>query len=126
MKIYTDSTYVRNGKHALSLAPDPHILTILPYLSPSPPAMTKWISQWRINGWIDSKGMPVKNQDLLRRLDTLLTAAKERKKVTLVGVSPIHHFIQRPLPISSPRTHPSLLPSVAYSWSSGLSWKRRG
>ncbi|KAI9230643.1 MAG: ribonuclease H-like domain-containing protein, partial [Piptocephalis tieghemiana] len=60
MKIYTDSTYVRN-------------------------AMTKWISQWRINGWIDSKGMPVKNQDLLRRLDTLLTAAKERKKLHIPG-----------------------------------------
>ncbi|MBM7775428.1 ribonuclease HI [Actinokineospora baliensis] len=41
--MYTDSTYVRNG-------------------------ITKWVAQWRANGWLTSARQPVKNVDLWQRL----------------------------------------------------------
>ena len=42
--LYTDSTYVRDG-------------------------ITKWIHNWKKNGWRTSAKKPVKNEDLWRRLD---------------------------------------------------------
>ncbi|MCA9915134.1 MAG: ribonuclease HI, partial [Anaerolineae bacterium] len=46
--IVTDSTYVRNG-------------------------ITQWIHNWKRNGWKTSKKEPVKNADLWRELDALVT-----------------------------------------------------
>ncbi len=43
--LYTDSTYVRDG-------------------------ITKWIHNWKKNGWRTSAKKPVKNEDLWKRLDT--------------------------------------------------------
>ncbi len=45
--LYTDSTYVRDG-------------------------ITKWIHNWKKNGWRTSAKKPVKNEDLWKRLDTAL------------------------------------------------------
>ncbi|RLK59417.1 ribonuclease HI [Actinokineospora cianjurensis] len=44
VKLYTDSTYVRNG-------------------------ITKWVTQWRANGWKTAARQPVKNVDLWQRLE---------------------------------------------------------
>lgn len=44
VRIYTDSTYVRNG-------------------------ITSWVPKWKLNGWMTSAKKPVKNEDLWRRLD---------------------------------------------------------
>jgi ribonuclease HI len=44
VRLYTDSTYVRNG-------------------------ITKWIEKWKRNGWLTTAKQPVKNVDLWRRLD---------------------------------------------------------
>ncbi|GLW94114.1 ribonuclease HI [Actinokineospora globicatena] len=44
VRLYTDSTYVRNG-------------------------ITKWVSRWRANGWKTSAREPVKNVDLWQRLE---------------------------------------------------------
>lgn len=44
--VYTDSTYVRDG-------------------------ITKWIVNWKKNGWRKSNRTPVLNADLWRQLDTL-------------------------------------------------------
>ncbi len=45
--LYTDSTYVRDG-------------------------ITKWIHNWKKNGWRTSAKKPVKNEDLWKRLDTAM------------------------------------------------------
>ncbi len=52
VRIYTDSTYVRNG-------------------------VTSWIVKWKANGWLTSAKQPVKNADLWRRLEE----AAERHEV---------------------------------------------
>ncbi len=44
VRIYTDSTYVRNG-------------------------ITSWVPKWKSNGWMTSAKQPVKNADLWRELD---------------------------------------------------------
>lgn len=44
VRIYTDSTYVRNG-------------------------ILSWIANWKRNGWMTSAKQPVKNADLWRQLD---------------------------------------------------------
>ncbi|CAL9380595.1 Ribonuclease HI [Actinosynnema sp. ALI-1.44] len=44
VRIYTDSTYVRNG-------------------------VTSWMAKWKRNGWQTAAKQPVKNADLWRRLD---------------------------------------------------------
>ncbi|HYH32201.1 MAG TPA: ribonuclease HI [Pseudonocardia sp.] len=44
VRIYTDSTYVRNG-------------------------IRDWVPRWKANGWTTSARTPVKNADLWRRLD---------------------------------------------------------
>ncbi|GLZ36784.1 ribonuclease HI [Actinokineospora sp. NBRC 105648] len=44
VRMYTDSTYVRNG-------------------------ITQWVAKWRANGWLTSAKQPVKNVDLWQRLD---------------------------------------------------------
>ena len=44
VSVYTDSTYVRDG-------------------------ITKWISNWKRNGWRTAAKKPVKNQDLWQMLD---------------------------------------------------------
>ncbi|WP_344423848.1 ribonuclease HI [Amycolatopsis minnesotensis] len=44
VRIYTDSTYVRNG-------------------------ITQWVPRWKRNGWQTSAKQPVKNVDLWQRLD---------------------------------------------------------
>ncbi|QFZ22373.1 ribonuclease HI [Saccharothrix syringae] len=44
VRIYTDSTYVRNG-------------------------VLSWMAKWKANGWLTSGRQPVKNVDLWRRLD---------------------------------------------------------
>ncbi len=45
--LYTDSTYVRDG-------------------------ITKWIHNWKKNGWRTAAKKPVKNEDLWKRLDAAL------------------------------------------------------
>ncbi|GAA1339351.1 ribonuclease HI [Saccharothrix algeriensis] len=49
VRIYTDSTYVRNG-------------------------ILSWLAKWKANGWLTSTKQPVKNADLWRRLDEATTA----------------------------------------------------
>jgi ribonuclease HI len=44
VRMYTDSTYVRNG-------------------------ITSWVPKWKTNGWMTSARQPVKNADLWRELD---------------------------------------------------------
>jgi ribonuclease HI len=44
VRIYTDSTYVRNG-------------------------ITSWVPMWKANGWRTAAKKPVKNEDLWRKLD---------------------------------------------------------
>ncbi|MBB5955995.1 ribonuclease HI [Saccharothrix tamanrassetensis] len=44
VRIYTDSTYVRNG-------------------------ILSWMARWKANGWLTSAKQPVKNADLWRRLE---------------------------------------------------------
>ncbi len=44
VRVYTDSTYVRNG-------------------------ITSWMPKWKKNGWMTSAKQPVKNADLWRELD---------------------------------------------------------
>ena len=44
--LYTDSKYVKDG-------------------------ITKWIQNWKKNGWINSSKKPVKNSDLWKKLDEL-------------------------------------------------------
>ncbi len=44
VQVHTDSTYVRNG-------------------------ITKWVANWKRNGWLTAAKQPVKNDDLWRRLD---------------------------------------------------------
>lgn len=46
--LYTDSQYLRDG-------------------------ITRWMNNWKKNGWITSDKKPVKNQDLWLRLDALIT-----------------------------------------------------
>ena len=53
VRLYTDSTYVRNG-------------------------ITKWIAGWARNGWQTAAKQPVKNVDLWQRLDTLLSQTEHR------------------------------------------------
>ena len=48
VEIVTDSTYLKNG-------------------------MQSWLVGWKRKGWKNSKGKPVKNQDLWRQLDALIT-----------------------------------------------------
>jgi ribonuclease HI len=45
VRLYTDSTYVRDG-------------------------ITKWMLKWKANGWQTAARQPVKNEDLWRLLDT--------------------------------------------------------
>ncbi len=45
--VYTDSTYVKDG-------------------------VTKWLAQWKINGWKTAAKKPVKNVDLWQRLEAAL------------------------------------------------------
>jgi ribonuclease HI len=52
VRMYTDSTYVRNG-------------------------IMQWIANWKRNGWLTSAKQPVKNADLWKRLE----AAAERHEV---------------------------------------------
>lgn len=35
-------------------------------------SVTEWIHGWRLNGWKTSKGQPVKNQELIMKIDQLL------------------------------------------------------
>ena len=49
VRIYTDSTYVRDG-------------------------VTRWVHGWKRNGWRTAAREPVKNEDLWRRLDALAAA----------------------------------------------------
>jgi ribonuclease HI len=46
--IYTDSTYVKDG-------------------------ISSWIKQWKINGWKTAAKKPVKNEELWRELDLLVS-----------------------------------------------------
>ncbi|MGY0236484.1 ribonuclease HI [Longispora urticae] len=48
VRLYTDSTYVRNG-------------------------ITDWVAKWKRNGWQTSARQPVKNVDLWQLLDTAVT-----------------------------------------------------
>ncbi|WP_158852040.1 ribonuclease HI [Saccharothrix deserti] len=48
VRIYTDSTYVRNG-------------------------VMSWMTKWKTNGWMTSGRQPVKNVDLWQRLDAATT-----------------------------------------------------
>lgn len=48
VKLYTDSTYVRNG-------------------------ITKWLPTWKRNGWMTSAKQPVKNVDLWQRLEAAIS-----------------------------------------------------
>ncbi|WIX75220.1 ribonuclease HI [Amycolatopsis carbonis] len=57
VRIYTDSTYVRNG-------------------------VTQWMPRWKKNGWQTAAKQPVKNADLWQRLDS----AGERHEVEWLWV----------------------------------------
>jgi ribonuclease HI len=57
VKLYTDSTYVRNG-------------------------ITQWVARWKKNGWQTSGKTPVKNADLWQRLE----AAAARHEVEWLWV----------------------------------------
>ncbi|SFB14411.1 ribonuclease HI [Amycolatopsis marina] len=57
VRLYTDSTYVRNG-------------------------ITKWVATWKKNGWQTSARTPVKNADLWQRLE----AAAARHQVEWLWV----------------------------------------
>lgn len=57
VRLYTDSTYVRNG-------------------------ITKWVANWKKNGWQTSPRTPVKNADLWQRLE----AAAARHQVEWLWV----------------------------------------
>ena len=46
VRLYTDSTYVRNG-------------------------ITKWMARWKRNGWLTTDRQPVKNVDLWQRLEAV-------------------------------------------------------
>lgn len=48
VEVVTDSTYLKNG-------------------------MQSWLAGWKRKGWKTSEGKPVKNQDLWRQLDVLIT-----------------------------------------------------
>ena len=48
VNIYTDSNYVKDG-------------------------ITKWIHKWKSNGWKTSSKKPVRNEDLWRRLDKVIS-----------------------------------------------------
>lgn len=56
LKIYTDSKYVVEG-------------------------VTKWLQAWVRSGWKTTSGKEVQNQDLWKRLLTLLTDTKQERKV---------------------------------------------
>jgi ribonuclease HI len=51
VRIFTDSNYVKNG-------------------------ITKWIINWKKNGWVTSAGTPVKNKELWIQIDTLKDKVK--------------------------------------------------
>ncbi|WP_169567799.1 ribonuclease HI [Sneathiella limimaris] len=51
VELYTDSTYVRDG-------------------------ITKWMANWKKNGWKTAAKKPVKNQDLWEELDTAINRHK--------------------------------------------------
>ena len=53
VRLYTDSTYVRNG-------------------------VLKWLPRWKSNGWLTSDRQPVKNADLWQRLDTAISRHEVR------------------------------------------------
>ena len=53
VRIFTDSTYVKNG-------------------------ITKWIINWKKNGWRTAAGKPVKNKELWVQIDTL------REKIKMI------------------------------------------
>jgi ribonuclease HI len=57
VRIYTDSTYVRNG-------------------------ITQWVARWKKNGWQTQAKQPVKNADLWQRLES----AGERHQVEWLWV----------------------------------------
>ncbi len=44
--------------------------------------LQNWMARWRVNGWCNSKGKPVENQDLWRRLGELA----ERHRVQWIKV----------------------------------------
>ena len=41
--------------------------------------MTKWIKTWKKNGWINTKKLPVDNQDLIKKIDKILSFHTEIK-----------------------------------------------
>lgn len=57
VEIVTDSEYLKNG-------------------------ITKWIKGWKRNGWLSADKQPVKNQDLWKRLDELVSAHQTQWKWT--------------------------------------------
>lgn len=57
VEIITDSEYLKNG-------------------------ITKWIQGWKRNGWMSREKQPVKNQDLWKALDELVSAHQAQWKWT--------------------------------------------
>ncbi|WP_457032699.1 ribonuclease H family protein [Kitasatospora sp. P5_F3] len=55
-------------------------------------AVTKWLAGWKRNGWKTAAGKPVANQELIQRIDALLTD----REVTFVYV-PAHQVDGDPL-----------------------------
>ena len=35
-------------------------------------SLTKWIKKWKLNNWINSQGKPVKNKDILEKIDEII------------------------------------------------------
>lgn len=54
-----------------------HDLTILADSQYAINSITKWMPGWKRKGWKKSNGKPVNNQDLMIRLDELMTAARK-------------------------------------------------
>ena len=53
VELYTDSNYLRGG-------------------------ITQWIKKWKVNGWRTSDKKPVANEELWKRLDTLVNTGGHR------------------------------------------------
>ena len=73
-------------------------------------AVTTWLPGWKRNGWKNSAGKPVANQELVVRIDTLLTGrAVEFRYVPAhqVGGDPLNDFADRAASQAAIRQEPA-------------------
>jgi ribonuclease HI len=48
--------------------------------------MTDWVYQWESNGWINSRGEPVVNQDLIRKASRLDDDVDRKRRVAYTWI----------------------------------------